>query len=161
MSKPNTCWICGRPRGLDQRRESWGLDCKMAMVPRTDNPDDCPAQIANDLIVNAAVWRNGGANSDTHICDECLRVGVRAIKVAVSTALGELDAGHDKDAELAALTERLALLQSRHHNICYDHDRMQDRLAHVLARLDAAGIEDDATTKSARWEVARGHSANM
>lgn len=35
-------------------------------------------------------------------------------------------------------------------------NRMQERLAHVLRRLDALGVEDDATTRSARWEVNRG-----
>lgn len=154
--REDRCWICGRPRGLEQRRESWSLDCKTAYVPRTENPADKPAQYVNDLIINAAVWRNGGSNETTHICNECLRVGVRAIKVAVSAVLDELDDGHDKDAELATLTERLAHLQAEHHRVCFDHDRMQDRLAHVLDRLDARGAEDDSKTKAARWEVQRG-----
>jgi hypothetical protein len=129
-------------------------------VPRTESPDDTPAQYANDLIISASVWRNGGSDAATHICTECLRVGVRAIKVAVSAVLAEMDDGRDKDAEIHALTQRLALLQAEHHRVCFDHDRMQDRLAQVIKRMDAMGAEDDQTTTSARWEVARGHIAD-
>ena len=155
MRRDDRCWICGRPRGLAQRRESWGLNCSTVFVPRTDNPEDRPAQIANDLIVNASIYRNGGSNETTHICDACLRVGLRSIKVSLSMALAEFDTDHDKDAELAELTARLAHLQCEHHRACFEHDRMQDRLAHVLSRLDASGGDDDEVTRSARWEVGR------
>lgn len=33
MSRDDRCWICGRPRGLAQRRESWGLNCSPVFVP--------------------------------------------------------------------------------------------------------------------------------
>ena len=157
MKCKDRCWICGRPRGFEQRRESWSIDCNLASVPRTDNQDDTPVQCVNELIINAAVWRNGGSDCTTHICNECLRVGVRAIKVAVSGVLAELDDGHDKDAELATLTERLAHLQAEHYRVCFAHNRIQDRLEHVIKRLDAIGAKDDQTTDAARWEVRRGH----
>ncbi len=160
MNKDEKCWICGRPRGIEQRRESWGLDCPIVFVPQADDTTDAPAYYPNDLIINAGVWRNGGSNSATHICNQCLRVGIRAIKLAVSDLLGELDEGHDKDSEIASLTERQARLQAKYHQLCYDHDRMQDRLADVLQRFDAAGGKADMAIQTARWEVSRGHIAN-
>jgi hypothetical protein len=129
-------------------------------VPRTADPSDRPAQISNDLIVNAAVWRNGGSNDETHICDECLRIGLRSIKVAVSTLLDELDAGHSKDVEMAELTARLASTQCALDRVSYDHDRMQERLAYVLCILDKYGAKDDTTINHARWEVRRGPVCN-
>ena len=80
------------------------------MVPPTGNPDDRPAQTSNDLIVNASVWRNGGISEKTHLCDRCLRIGLRAIKARIDALLESLDGGGDKDAELVELTERLGTL---------------------------------------------------
>lgn len=146
------CCTCGRPRGLEQRRQSWWI-CPTVFVPRTANPADKPWQYANDLLVSAGVRRNGGDGDDTHICNECLRIGLREIKVRISDLLAELDAGHDKDAELSELTERLARLQLQHHNVCFDHDRMQERMRDLLAhKSDAA---DPEVVRMAEYEVGR------
>lgn len=144
------CATCGRPRGLEQRRGSWGIHPK-PYVPRTGNPEDSPAQTANDLICSVAIYRNGGAGEDTHLCNECLRVGLRAIKVELSELLAELDADHDKDAEIAELTERLAKLQFKHNMICFDHNRMQERLGDLLERPS-----DPDVVEYAKWEASRG-----
>ena len=156
MDAKARCWLCGRPQGLAQRRESWSLDCKLALVPRTDNPDDKPAQITNDLIINAAIWRNGGSDQKTtHICDDCLRVGLRAIKVAVANVLDEFDSGHDKDAELADMTQRLAHCQFELDSVSYAHNRMQERLKAVLAMDAIKGHEDCDVIKFAQFEANR------
>lgn len=149
------CATCGKQRGVSPLRQNWSLGAPTVTVPRTDNPDDHPAQISNDLICNASVWRNGGTDGNTHLCDECLRIGLRAIKVKIDGLLGEIEGGRDKDAELAELTQRLGVLQLRHYNICFAHDRMQTRLQAVLARFDENDESEDL--RMARFEVARGH----
>ena len=80
------------------QRKSWGLECPTVLIPRTGGDDDKPAQMINDLIVNAAVWRNGGCAEDTHLCDDCLRVGLRHIKLKVDACLEVIEADTDKDA---------------------------------------------------------------
>lgn len=149
-SRADRCWTCGRPRGLSQQRESWGHN-ETVIIPRTDNSDDKPAQAINDLICNVGIWRNGGTSSETHLCDDCLRTGLRTIKLKVDELLGELETDRNKDAELTELTERLGRLQSRHHNVCFDHNRMQDRLRTVLEEMP-----NSQAVRDARFEVNRG-----
>lgn len=147
------CATCGRPRGLAQRRESWGIHPK-PYIPRPDDPTSRPAQIANDLICVVSVYRNGGTDANTHLCDECLRVALRAVKVEVSSLLQELDDGHAVDVELAAVTERLARLQYEHHSVRFAHDRMQKRLRDLLPHVaDSAPVE---LVEMATWEAKRG-----
>lgn len=150
------CWTCGRPRGLSPQRAAWSLSLN-PFVPRTADPTDSPAQSVNDLICSAAIYRNGGTNGETHLCDACLAIGIRALKVKLDTLLGELDIPTDKDAALADLTERLGALQARHHNVCFDHDRMQDRLRDVLP---APAENEPEAIKMARWECERGKVSN-
>ncbi len=157
LPQQDRCCTCGRPRGLAQRRQSWGLDCPTVLVPRTGNPEDRPWQITNDLICNAGVWRNGGSNDKTHICDECIRIGLRHIKLKVDELLGTLEAGHNKDAEIERLQQRLGSLQHAHSNLVYAHNRMQGRLAGVLQALEGAGVDmEKEALRQARWEVQRG-----
>jgi hypothetical protein len=157
VTRADRCDTCGRPRGLEQRRKIFGLSPESGTVyiPRTDNPDDHPRQQSNDLICRVSVYRNGGVGDDSHLCNECLRVALRSIKVAVAEALGELDADHDKDAEIAALTARLATLQHKHWSVCFDHNRMQERLAELLASQAVAWPDTDVV-RMAEWEVQRG-----
>lgn len=126
------------------------------IVPRTGNPEDRPWQITNDLIYNAGVWRNGGSDERTHLCDDCIRIGLRAIKLKVDELLGVIEAGRDKDAEIARLTQRLGLLQHAHQSVVYEHNRMQSRLADVLKAVDPKKNTDTEVMRVARWEVARG-----
>lgn len=106
------CATCGRPRGISVPRRSWSYHATVH-VPRTGNPDDHPAQMANDLICSAAVYRNGGSDEHTHLCDDCIRTGLRVLKLEIDSLLSELDDGHDKDSEIAHLTARLAALQAQ------------------------------------------------
>lgn len=154
MNESERCWTCGRKRGLAPIRRSWSLG-ELPLVPRTGSPEDKPAQITNDLICNAVVYRNGGTNEDTHLCDECLRIGVRSIKVGLDKLLDELDDGKDKDAELVKLTQRLGTTQHQLSNLQHDHDRMQGRLRAVLEILDSHKIEETEAIKFARWEAER------
>lgn len=155
MSKSDRCWTCGRPRGLAQRRASWRLEMPTIWIPRTGDPSDKPAQAANDLICHVSIYRNGGTNESTHLCDECLRVGLRAIKVRLDALLDRLDASHDKEKDLAELTEMLATVQFRYGELTFDHDRMQERLRAILPpRKD----DEPESLQMARWEVERGRA---
>jgi hypothetical protein len=151
--RSDRCATCGRKRGLEQQRRSWGTH-PTVWIPCTDDPEDNPAQSSNDLICSVSVYRNGGAGEDTHLCDRCLRIGLRAVKVAVSEALEELDADHDKDATIADLTERLGLLQAKHYNVCFDHDRMQGRMGDLLKLVPKTA--DREVVRMAEFEVSRG-----
>jgi hypothetical protein len=105
------CATCGRERrGLEIQRESWGTHTT-ALLPRI--PGLHPWQITNDLIVSASIYRNGGTSEECHLCDDCLRIGLRTIKLAVDRTLEAVEVGIDKDAELAELTRKLASEQHR------------------------------------------------
>lgn len=153
-SPGSVCSTCGRPRGVAAQRGSWELDIRPQIVPRTGNPSDAPAQISNDLICRASILRNGGTGPSTHLCDACLSIALRAIKAHIAELLSELDADHDKDQSLAQLTARLGLQQLRHHNACYDHNRMQDRLRELLDTREVQAA-DSEVLRMARWEASR------
>lgn len=155
IPRADRCCTCGRPRGLAQKRPSWGLECRTAFVPHTTNPKEHGDQITNDIVVNAGIWRNGGSDNDTHLCDDCLRIGLRVIKLKVDELLGAIEANADKDAELAALTERLALVQHYHQDLAYDHNRMQERLGKMMEIIAAQG-QETPEIKHAKWEATRG-----
>lgn len=156
LPRADRCCTCGRPRGLAPKRADWGLQCPTAIIPHTPNPAEHGDQITNDIICNAGVWRNGGSDQDTHLCDECIRVGLRVIKLKVDELLGAIEADADKDAELAALTQRLALVQHYHQDLAYDHNRMQVRLGKMMEIIAAKGIEETTEIKRAKWEASRG-----
>jgi len=114
MNRSDFCATCGKKRGpLEQLRQSWGTNCTTVLIPRREDVAGKPWQQTNDLIVNAAVWRNGGTDETCHLCDDCLRVGLRHIKQVVDAALGVVEADTDKDAELARLTQQLASIQHK------------------------------------------------
>ena len=155
------CWMCGRPRGLEVKRRNWGLDMGTVSVPRTDNPDDRPSQISNDFMVHAFVERNGGSTNETHVCNDCLRIALRAMKTRISEALGELDADHDAQSELVRLTERLANTQSALQRLAHDHNRMQDRLKYVLSKVPPEAFKGNDELDNAKWEVRRGKAREV
>lgn len=159
--RSKNCWICGRPRGLEQKRKSWSLYPPCPGVPRTDNPEDRPAQISNDLIIYAGVNRNGGASDETHLCASCVAIGVRALRAALGEALGELDEADGLELQCVDLTRRLAAAQNRLDNVCYDHNRMQKRLKYTLSKVQPSCFEDDDELGYARWEVRRGPVARV
>lgn len=117
QDRSQNCATCGKKRRpLEARRESWGTRLPTQLVPWPAVPEGRPCQSVNDLIVGAQVYRNGGTSEDTHLCDDCLRIGLRAIKAAVDEALEVVEAGADKDAEIAALTQRLGSVQAELRN---------------------------------------------
>ena len=128
VDRSKFCATCGKPRvGLEQRRESWSINCQTVLVPRPKDESLCPWQITNDLIISANVYRNGGCSEDTHLCDDCLRIGLRAIKLEVDRLLQAIEADTSKDIEIADLTERLGSLQHAHHNLEHDFSLLTRR----------------------------------
>jgi len=110
--------------------------------------------MSRDLIVSAQVYRNGGTGEFTHLCDDCLCIGLRAIKVEVDTALGEIDTErHDK--QIDELTQQLGTTQHTYKLIAHDHNRMQTRLKTVLLELDKFSVKETDDIKYARWEASR------
>lgn len=104
------------------------------------------------MICGASIYRNGGTDARTHLCDDCLRIGLRAMKVAISELLAELDGDFNKDEHIVYLTSRLAHTQHHYGMVCFDHNRMQGRLKDVLPQHDENESED---MKMARWEANR------
>jgi len=132
------------------------MDCRTAIIPHTANPAEHGDQITNDVVCHAGVWRNGGSGEDTHLCDDCIRIGLRVIKLKVDEMLGAVESDADKDTELAALTQRLGLMQHSHQLLAYAHDRMQLRLSRLIKVIDAQGIDETEDIRFARWESTRG-----
>ena len=146
------CCICKKPQGLAPTRPSWSINSEFVHAPNEPARNN---QHTGEMLMSAWI-RTNGQGPDAHICDDCLRISLRALKVEIANVLAEFDNGHNIEKELADVTARLAQLQDEHHNACFDHDRMQDRLAHVLDVLDGKCPTDDEVNR-ARWEVRRGH----
>ena len=122
------CATCGKPRGpLEDRRESWGLRCPTAKVPLPSDSTQKPWQCLNDLIISAAVYRNGGTSDDCHPCDDCLRIGLRAIKTEIDRLLEVIESDADKDREIAELQARLYHSQWEVWAARVDRDAAQSR----------------------------------
>jgi hypothetical protein len=152
--RSQSCSTCGKKRGpLEQRRESWGIH-DTPDVPRRDDPEARPWQIHNDLITSVSVYRNGGTSGDTHLCDDCLRIGLRDIKLKVDEMLEVVEEGADKDAELAQLTERLSKLQYQHNLTGFEYDRAIKRVAALLKLLPDELMRSKEAGIVA-WEVAQ------
>jgi hypothetical protein len=86
MTDSSHCWTCGRPRGVAVRRASGSIDL-LVPVPCYPGPNSQPCQQYNDMICHAGVYRNGGTNGHTHLCDDCLRLGLRALRAEIDTML--------------------------------------------------------------------------
>lgn len=149
---PNFCSTCGRPRGIAVRRESFSLQLKTQYTPVVR--DGRPAQTLNDLVLSAGVWRNGGGCERTHICDDCVRLGLLRIRAAITEALGEISAVSDMGAEVAAISDTLARAQYDGRQAAWAHNRMQKRLAAVLHYVSQEAPPD--VVRDARWEIDKG-----
>lgn len=156
MKESERCATCGRVRSpITPRRESWGHH-QTVLIPRTGDPDNTPWQMTNDLIVGASIYRNGGTCETSHLCDDCLRIGLRHLKEAVSALLQEFDSDHEASNEIADLTQRLGATQHTLNNLAHDHNRMQERLRDVLPLLrKAANDAEREAINMATWESNR------
>lgn len=81
------CATCGAKRPpLRECRAAWYYT---AILEMTDHrPVEGAWESRPQLIVKADIWRNGGTDETCHLCDECLRVGLLALKQVIDEALG-------------------------------------------------------------------------
>jgi hypothetical protein len=86
------CCLCGQPRKPTQKPvSSFGNNATCISIK-----DHRPLQAGRweenpQLIINVSIWRNGGtAEGETHICDDCIVVGLKSAKQFVETSLAVL-----------------------------------------------------------------------
>lgn len=78
MSGNKHCCLCGQERDRHQVPTEQ-LSNRVAMLSMKDYRELKPGrwETSPQLLVNVSMWRNGGtAPGATHICDECLIVGL-------------------------------------------------------------------------------------
>lgn len=159
LREQDYCKTCGKDRGpLTPIRNSWGF-IETVIVPRTPDSERKPIQMINDLIVSASVYRNGGRCETMHLCDDCLRIGLRHLMCVASRLLEETATDEYVAAnEIAELTERLGETQSKLNNLTLEHNRMQDRLRAVLTLVPnrVSNKVDADVVRLAHWEANRG-----
>lgn len=78
MNGNKHCCLCGNERHAHQPAvESLGMD--ISCISMKDHRELKPGrwETSPQMLVNVCLWRNGGtAPGATHICDECLIVGL-------------------------------------------------------------------------------------
>ena len=85
------CCLCGAPRRPTQRPvPSFGNNIEIVLM-KDHRPlvagrwEDSP-----QLLVNVIMWRNGGTDDSTHMCDDCIVVGLTHAKQFVDRSLEAL-----------------------------------------------------------------------
>lgn len=86
------CCLCGAPRRPTQAPvESFGNNVQC--ISMRDHRPMLSGKIEThpQMLVNVCLWRNGGtAYGRTHICEDCLKVGLEEAKRFVDGALNAL-----------------------------------------------------------------------
>ena len=88
------CCLCGALRRPTQRPvETFGNGLECIEIGKHRELMTGRWEEAPQLLVSVTMWRNGGTSpGETHICDGCIVVGLRAAKTFVDTALSQLEA---------------------------------------------------------------------
>lgn len=93
MQRNNNCCLCGEPRKPTQKPvESFGNGTEIVVIG--DHKELKPGrwEQSPQMLVNVGMWRNGGtAYGNTHICDECIVIGLRAAKKWVDQTLADME----------------------------------------------------------------------
>lgn len=93
MGSRDHCCLCGAPRRPTQHPvEEFGNGTSILNMARYRPmlPDRWEKE--PQLLVSVSMWRNGGiAKSETHMCDDCIVVGLLDAKRFVDEALNSLD----------------------------------------------------------------------
>jgi hypothetical protein len=92
MSGNLHCCLCGEARRPTQKPvESFGNNCECITVAEHRPLQEGRWEVSPQLLVNVSIWRNGGTSfGQTHICDECIVVGLKAAKRFVDSSLAAL-----------------------------------------------------------------------
>lgn len=94
MPANSRCCLCGAPRRPTQQAvESFGNGTELVPIHDLKPIGEGAWETKPSLLVNVGMWRNGGtAPGETHICDDCIRLGLEAAKRFVDGALSALAA---------------------------------------------------------------------
>lgn len=86
------CCLCGAPRRPTQKPvESFGNNLACISIEKHRPLQDGRWETSPQLLVNVSMWRNGGtAHGQTHICDDCIVVGLKEAKRFVDGSLSAL-----------------------------------------------------------------------
>lgn len=86
------CCLCGQPRRPTQAPvESFGNGCEVIHMADHRELKLERWEVSTSMLVNVSMWRNGGtAPGQTHICDDCVVVGLNAAKRFVDASLAAL-----------------------------------------------------------------------
>lgn len=88
------CCLCGEPRRVTQSPVNSfdnGVECVTIGNHRELKPGRW--EQSPQLLVSVSMWRNGGTDAFTHMCDGCIVVGLKSAKTFVDNALESLQAG--------------------------------------------------------------------
>lgn len=93
MGSRDHCCLCGAARKPTQQplgTFSNGTEIVNMAKHRPMLPGRWEA--SPQLLVSVSMWRNGGVTpGETHMCDDCIAVGLRRAKVFIDAALAALD----------------------------------------------------------------------
>lgn len=92
MDRSAHCCLCGAPRRPTQKPvESFGNDVECISMKDHRPLQEGRWEASPQLLVSVSMWRNGGtAPGQTHMCDECIVVGLRRAKKFVDESLAAL-----------------------------------------------------------------------
>lgn len=89
------CCLCGAPRRPTQAPvESFGN--RLPIIQMRDHRDVLrhpEVEMNPQLLVNVSMWRNGGVDTAgrTHMCDDCILVGLHVAKKFVDESIAALE----------------------------------------------------------------------
>jgi hypothetical protein len=93
MDRTKNCCLCGEVRRPTQAPvESFSNKLQCITIGKHRELRDGRWEQSPQLLVNVSMWRNGGTDpGNTHICDGCIVVGLKAAKLFVDESLAALD----------------------------------------------------------------------
>lgn len=91
MHSDKHCCLCGAQRRVTQAPvPSFGNEQRIVRMTEHRPMQNGCWECSPELIVNVSMWRNGGTDQHTHMCDDCIVVGLTEAKRFVDAALCSL-----------------------------------------------------------------------
>lgn len=91
---PDICCLCGAPRRPTQAPvASFGNRLPIVQMREHRDVQRHPSiEVNPQLLVNVSMWRNGGVDTAgrTHMCDDCILVGLHVAKEFVDSSIAAL-----------------------------------------------------------------------
>lgn len=91
MSRDKHCCLCGATRRPTQKPlASFGTN--EIIIMKEHRPlQEGRWEHSPQLLLSIQMWRNGGTNAETHMCDDCVVVGLKTAKRFVDESLAALE----------------------------------------------------------------------